>query len=90
MLLNVKVNQDAVGVLTPSPLGIGTATISIDHNVFPKTAVIGFFGYNQASVTFDDMGTMGVSYALLNPMADAIVQQSIENIIQHMNENMLG
>lgn len=90
MQLPVKVTQDAVGTLVPSPIGQGMAYITINHNDSPKTAIINFFGINQAVASFDDLGMKALNYALLNPGASMIDQQSVENIIEHMNINMLG
>lgn len=88
--LPVRVTQDATGVLTPSFCGQGTAFITIQQNAGPKTAVIHFAGMNQALVTFDDMGLKGITYTALNPMHNEVIARSIENIVAHMNENMLG
>lgn len=90
MRLSVRVNQDAVGVLHPSPIGAGEAYITIKHNSEPKIAIISFAGMDQAMVTFDSMGTKGIAYTALNPIASAANAMSIENIIHHMNENMVG
>lgn len=89
--LPVRVTQDVMGVLIPSLSGQGLAHITIQQSSDqPKTAIIEFCGLNQALVSFDSMGTRGLNYTVLNPMATAIDCQSIENIINHMNENMLG
>lgn len=90
MRLTVRVNQDAVGVLHPSPIGAGEAYITIKHNNEPKIAVISFSGADQAMVMFDSTGTKGITYTSLNPVASAVNSMSIENIIHHMNENMVG
>lgn len=88
--LPVRVTQDALGVLTPSFGGQGEAFVTIQHNGDPKTALIQFAGMNQALVTFDALGMKGITYTALNPYHNAIIAQSIENIVAHMNENMLG
>lgn len=90
MQLQVSVVQDALGVLTPNFGGPGKATVTINNNEGAKTATIAFFGVNQALVTFDAFGVQGISYTALNPMHDEVIAQSIENIMQHMNANMLG
>lgn len=90
MRLSVRVNQDALGVLHPSPIGAGEAFITIRHNTDPKIAVISFAGMDQAMVTFDSMGTKGIAYTALSPIACAVNAMSIENLIHHMNESMLG
>lgn len=90
MQLSVSVTQDDVGALVPSPVGHGVAFIIINHVSSPKSAIINFAGANQALATFDDMGTRALSYTLLNPMACMVTQRSVENIIEHMNNNMLG
>jgi hypothetical protein len=90
MQLQVSVAQDALGVLTPNFIGPGKATVTINDTPGAKTATIAFAGMNQALVTFDAFGMKGISYTALNPMHDQIIAQSIENIMQHMNANMLG
>lgn len=89
--LSVRVTQDAIGVLTPSFGGQGEAFITIQQSTdAAKSAVIHFMGMNQALVTFDSLGCKGITYTALNPQHNAIIAQSIENIVAHMNENMLG
>lgn len=90
MQLPVRVTQDATGALVPSFGGQGTALITISNDNGPKTAIINFAGMNQALVTFDSMGMKGITYTALNPMHNAVIAQSVENIIAHMNENMIG
>ena len=91
MKLPVRVTKDVTGVLTPSFAGEGTAWITIrNNNVDPKTAVINFEGMDQALVSFDSLGMKGIQYTPLNPMHNSIIASSIENIVYHMNENMLG
>jgi len=90
MRVSVRVTQDALGVLHPSPIGGGEAFITIKHNGDPKIAVISFAGMDQAMVSFDSMGTKAIAYTSLNPVACAVNAMSIENIIHHMNENMVG
>lgn len=91
MQMPVRVNQDATGVLTPSFGGQGTAYITMQQNSDgPKTAIVAFNGMNQALVQFDSLGMKGINYTLLSPMASSVDCQSVENIIRHMNENMLG
>lgn len=90
MKLPVRVTQDKTGVLIPSFAGQGVAYITIQQNSGPKTAVVEFHGMNQALVNFDSMGMKGINYTALNPAYTSIDAQSIENIIGHMNENMLG
>lgn len=90
MQMPVRVNQDATGVLTPSFGGQGTAYITIQQGEGPKTAVISFFGMNQALVSFDSLGMKGINYTCLHGGVTAVDCKSIENIIHHMNENMLG
>lgn len=78
-------------MLTPSFGGQGMAFITIQQtDQGPKTAIVHFAGMNQALVTFDSLGIKGITYTALNPMHDAVIAQSIENIVAHMNENMLG
>lgn len=89
MRLSVRVNQDAIGVLYPSPIGPGEAFITIRHNSDPKVAVINFFGADQAMVQFDSNGSKGIAYTILSPTSTVVDVTSIENLIQHMNENML-
>lgn len=80
-----------MGVLVPSFGGQGTAFITIQQSTNEaKSAVINFAGMNQALVTFDSLGSKGITYTALNPAHNAIIAQSIENIVAHMNENMLG
>jgi hypothetical protein len=90
MQLSVSVTQDDVGALVPSPMGHGVAYVTINHNDSPKSAIISFAGINQAVATFDDFGTRALTYNLLNPGACMVIQRSVENIIEHMNNNMLG
>ena len=90
MQMPVRVNQDATGVLTPSFGGSGTAYITMQQGDGPKTAIINFFGMNQAMVSFCSLGLKGINYTCLNPQVTSVDLQSIENIIRHMNENMLG
>lgn len=90
MQLNVSVTQDDLGALIPHPRGEGTACITIRHNDSPKSAIISFYGINQAVVSFDDLGTRALTYSMLNPLGCSVTQRSVENLIEHLNNNMLG
>lgn len=92
MQFQVRVKQDVTGILIPSPTGPDVALVSIQNNEGsnPKTAIISFAGINQALATFDAMGTKCITYTALNPYHNAVIASSIENIIVHLNNNMMG
>jgi len=90
MQIQISVAQQLDGSLAPMPLGDGTAIVTMnDDPTQPKTAIIMFAGLNQAVVNFDETGTQVLNYTLLNPMADIITQQTVENLIPHISANLL-
>lgn len=91
MQIQINVTQQLDGSLMPMPLGEGCAIVTLnDDPTQPRTAIITFSGLNQAVVNFDETGTQVLNYTLLNPMADVIIQQTVENLIPHISSNLLS
>jgi hypothetical protein len=85
MNYQINVSQQPDGSLAPNHLGEGVATVNVNNDpTQPKTAIITFFGFNQAVVNFDETGTQVLNYTLLNPAADFTTQRSVENLIRYI------
>ena len=86
-LVQVPVAEQPDGSIAFNPMGAGFAAINIQQEPgHPKTAIIAFFGSNQAVVNFDDSGRSAINYTLLNPGATFQVQQSVMNIINYLTQ----
>lgn len=85
--VQIAVAEQADGSIAPNPMGPGVAIVNIQQEPgHPKTAIIAFFGSNQAVVNFDDSGRSAINYTMLNPGATAQVQQSVMNIINYLTQ----
>jgi len=80
----IPIVQNLDGSYTPSDQGLGFAVVTYNYDISGKTAIINFAGVNQAVVTFDETGTMVVSYHMLNMMASAQDMASVENISRYL------
>jgi hypothetical protein len=85
--VQIPVAEQADGSIAPNPMGPGFASVNIQQEPgHPKTAIIAFFGSNQALVNFDDSGRSAINYTMLNPGATVQVQQSVMNIINYLTQ----
>lgn len=87
MNVNIPIALQSNGTLVPTVNGPGIATVSYKQDFGqPKTAIIAFNGMNQAVVTFNEFD-QATNYTMLNPAATMLDQQSVENIVRHIQSN---
>lgn len=85
--LQIPVAEQPDGSIAFNQFGPGQAFVNIQQEPgHPKTAIIAFFGSNQAVVNFDDSGRSAINYTMLNPGATVQVQQSVLNLINYLTQ----
>lgn len=86
-ILNIPVAQQPDGSIAPHDMGPGLAVVNFTNDPGqPRTAIIAFFGFNQAVVNFDETGRAALNYTMLNPGATLQIQNSVVAIINHLTQ----